>query len=82
MFQPFSTPTDLRIRKAAGGGYLLETLVEQPITIDPVTHQPKIPCGGRVQVRGHVFTNLDDCLKAAGDYLAAGKGCHCEDCDH
>lgn len=81
MFQPFSTPTDLRIRKASGG-YLLETLVEMPIELDPKTGAPRNPCGGRLQVRGRVFAHLGDLMSAVTDYLAAGKGCHCEDCDH
>lgn len=73
LFQGPQTPTDVRIRKMANGGYLVEYLL-----FDPNAEQS---CHRR-GVKGEVYTDLSFLFQAVHDYLQKGKGCLCDDCDH
>jgi len=67
------TPTDVRIRKMANGGFLVEYLV-----FDPTAEQTCMRHG----VKGEAHMALADVLAQVQDYLFNGKGCLCDDCDH
>lgn len=73
IFQGMQTPTDIRVRKAVNGGFIVEMVL-----YDPRAEQP---CH-RHGVKGKVFEKLDDAMAEVYSYLEAGKGCLCEDCDH
>jgi len=73
IFQGMQTPTDIRIRKAVNGGFLVEMII-----FDPHAEQS---CQ-RHGVKGQVFEKLEDAMAATHAYLSAGRGCLCEDCDH
>ncbi|MFM1891532.1 MAG: hypothetical protein RLZ44_609 [Pseudomonadota bacterium] len=73
LFQGFQTPTEVRIRKTANGGYLVEYLLFDP--------QAAQPCH-RHGVKGEVYGDLTELMHHVEQYLGHGKGCLCEDCDH
>ena len=73
IFQGLQTPTEVRIRKTANDGYIVEYVL-----FDPHAEQS---CQ-RHGVKGEVYEELEDVMSALYTYLSAGKGCLCDDCDH
>lgn len=73
LYQGMQTPTEVRIRKSANDGYVVEYLL-----FDPHAEQS---CQ-RHGVKGEVYTDLKALLDHVGMYLDQGKGCLCDDCDH
>jgi hypothetical protein len=73
LFQGMQTPTEVRIRKSANDGYIVEYVL-----FDPHAAQS---CQ-RHGVKGEVYADLNTLLESVGAYLHNGKGCLCDDCDH
>ena len=73
IFQGMQTPTDIRVRKAVNGGFIVEMTI-----FDPHAEQS---CQ-RHGIKGKVFEKLDDAMAEIYAYLRDGKGCLCEDCNH
>ena len=73
LYQGMQTPTDLRIRKTANEGYVVEYTMYDPKATQPCQ---------RNGVKGAVYDSLEAAMADVHEYLKKGKGCLCDDCDH